>query len=481
MLKLRLLITLLLALHVPAWAAQKPLPLIKLYKDEAQSMPMQYITYRLQLNGHYLESGITDETGAVTTEQYQPKIRQEIVADILGFGVFVFVIDPKKGITRKVIGDREIGWAEFESCPRNAGACAGKGFYWIRLLGHGSLFAAEPYTLTVFGKTVEGAVSDRGYIFLPADNPPHISDAITLRFCNGPAMQLNVGTDVKDSSSTMLQSSKAPAPSLKKCRASSLHRYTQSHPSLNRGMPYIFSEWAVGATPTERAEQKERDAQALLREYSVQAAANNDRLAWLGTLPPTWSESEFSSRETKLFNRIISDMAFEMEDLLQFQCKTPAQVGPTPDMDAVRAYIMTFPDSVNDEKLMRRLYAAAAKGNWLAVVQVYTYENQYRREGENRYLHSYRMLQLSDWLHARKIGAVYSEIGVGINASGYGSDNPFYFAALHNSYPNQYQMGKTLERNTDVRYRAIGRKMQACALNALPEYRKYFENSRSEN
>lgn len=482
MLKPRFLISLFLvavALAFPAQAAQPAMRLFQIFQDYGETRPLENSMYRLQLDGRHLKFDVTDKTGAIVTEHRHPKTRQEFVADIWMMGTYVFVVDPNDKITVNVL-NRDTAQERYESCSPKDRNCAGKGFYWIRLLGLDSEFASEPYSLTISGKTVEGSVNTNGYIFTSMSSPPVVSEAITLRLCSGPAIRLKIGTNIKDSESAMLESSSVPAPSPKSCKASSLNHYTRDHPNLNRGMPYVFSEWAIGLTPMELNEQKNRTEQDLRDNYSALAAANNDRLAWLGALPPKWSDDEYIVRENKLYDRLKADMTSEKDRLLQFQCKAPAQVGPTPNMEAVEAYIGAFPNSMYDQALLNRLYAAAAKGNWLAVAQVYTYENQMRREGENRYLRRYRMLQLQEWLQVRKIGAVYSEFSEALNASGYVTDGPYFYAALHHSYPSQYKMGEALEQSSDKRDRLIGRRMKDCALNALPAYRKFFQSTREE-
>lgn len=475
---LKSLFLLVSALAFPAQAAKQELLLFKIFKDSNHSVPAQDLPYRLQLDGRHLKRDLTDKSGAIITDQRQLKTRQEFVADIWGMGTYVLVIDTKNRISVKYLGDLGASDGIPAPCSPAAGNCTGKGFYWIRLLGLNSKFASEPYSLTLQGKTVEGTVDANGYLFVPMNTPPSISDAITLRLCAGPAFSIKVGTDIKDSESAMFESSNARPPSLQSCKSSSLKNYTRRHVDLNRGMPYIFSEWAIGSMPTELAERRRSTEQALQDDYKALAAANNDQLSWLGTLPATWSKDEYTSRQDKFLDLLKANLKFDMEDLLQFQCRTPEQVGPIPNMDAVEAYIGAYSSGTPDQEQLARLYNAAAKGNWLAVAQVYAYEEAKRdQEDDNPYLHNYRSLQLAEWLQARKIGAIYTLLGDALNSSGYITDAPYYYAALHNSYSSQYKMGATLQNAPDIRYRDIGQKMQACALNALPAYRKYFEST----
>ncbi|MFC0170235.1 hypothetical protein ACFFKC_19365 [Pseudoduganella danionis] len=482
MAKSHLLKSLFLATSVLALSAQashEELVLYKIFHDYQHSVPAQDRPYRLQLDGRQIKLGYTDKTGAIVTDQHQPKTRQEFVADIWGLGIYVFVIDEKDRISVKYLGDSDSDHYLSGTCPRTASTCSSNGFYWIRLLGINSNFASEPYSLTLQGNTVEGAVDADGYLFIPMNTPPAISETITLRLCMGPAISIKVGLDIKDSESAIIQSGNVPAPTVKSCKSSTLKNYSLRYAKVNHGMPYIFSQWANGSTPSELIEQKRSTEQALLKDYELQATANNDRMAWLGALPPTWSDTEFSGRQDKLFHSLKADISFTKEDLLQFHCKTPDQVGNVPSMDAVEAYIDAYSSDSPTQVQLTHLYQAAAQGNWLAIALVYSYEStQGRQKDDNPYIHNYRMLQLREWLHARRIGAVYTIWGDTLNSTGYVTDMPYYYAALHDGYSSQYEIGAMLQNESDPRYRDIGLKMQACALHALPAYGKLFQNTR---
>lgn len=483
MVKLRFLIALVLsfaATALPVHAAQKPMLVFRIFRDSDNTQPAKGMPYRIQLDGRTLKRGLTDNAGRIMTDQRKPQTRQEFVTDIWGLGIHVLVVDAKD--KRSVVALNTFGASDEEhsSCSTAERNCAGKGFYWIRLLGLNSDFDAEPYALTYKGRTSEGKADASGYIYLPYDDPPSVSDPIVLRLCGGPAIQLRIGTNIKDSESVMLASSDAPLPAAASCESSSLDQYTRHNPDLNHGMPYIFSEWAIGATPTEVAQQQHRKEQAFADDYREKAKANNDRLAWLGPLPAEWSQEELLRRELAFIDRTKASMTADMEDLLQFQCHSPQQVGPVPDMDAVEAYIDAYAHGKPDDEQLERLYAAAAKGNWLAAAQIYAYENQTDNSGENNYLRDYRMLQLGEWLVARQIGGFYTVLGDALNASGYRTDVPYYYAALHNSYSTQYKVGKALLEGPNARFHAVGHKMQKCAEDALPAYKRYFESKRED-
>lgn len=468
------------AAALPALASPHNFRLFQVFVDAEHSRPAQDLPYLIQLDGRQIGKGLTDKSGSIVTKQRRPRTRQEFVADIWKIGTHVLVVDSRNRISVKVLGNLQAVQEGYTPCSPLSGDCTGKGFYWIRLLGLDTQFASEPYSLTVSGDTLEGTVDNNGYIYVPADNPPKISEAMILRLCAGPALQIKIGTNIVDSEFVILGSSNVPAPSATSCKTSSLKQYNRLHSDLNKGMPYIFSRWASGSTPIELIEQRRRSEHALREDYRVQAASNDDRFAWLGTLPPTWSDDEYTDRVEKFSAKLKADMVFDMEDLLEFQCQTPAQVGPVPSMEAVEAYIVAYSHSTPDQGVLEHLYAAAAEGNWLAAAQVYAYENQEEQADKSSYLHKYRMLQLAEWLHARKIGGVYSLLGDALNASGFITDVPYYYAALHNGYSSQFKMGKVLAQAADSRYRLVGQKMQACALDALPAYKQYFKNRRDE-
>ena len=468
-----------------AYAGPQPLKLFQLFSDSRQTRPLADEPYRIWINGRFSEGRVTDETGAVITYQREQGMEQEFVAQIYGIGTYSFVI----GADERQVIQRVGSWGMNEpwkrSCRRDGAACGGKGFYWIQLTGRDTNFNGEPYALTVDGTTSTGTVSEEGYIFILKDNPSSVSGSMHLRLCAGPTVELVIGINDRQSSATLLQDRQAldaPGPPVKACQASALPKYRQATPRLNRGMPYVFSEWSQGATPMQIAQQARQEEKSALDVYSSLAAANSDSFAWLGALPPVWSDVDYQSRWLAVIEKMKLDISrLTEDDVRKFRCRTPSQVGPVPDLDSVDRYLDGLPASASDPQLLAGLYTAAAKGNWLAVAQVYARESNRipGSDGSNKYLQQYRTLQLMEWLQARKVGGLYLMLEAGLAASGYysaGTENHVsaieIYAALHDSYPSQHKLGKKWANADEAHLRSIGKEMLACARNALPVYRK---------
>ena len=203
--------------------------------------------------------------------------------------------------------------------------------------------------------------------------------------------------------------------------------------------------------------------------------ADEPLLAWLGPLPRTLSDEKIRARMVAVMKKIKTDLSSE-NDVLTFACKTPAQVGPIPMVEAMERYIEQLPESQYDETILRDLDLAASKGNWLARAQLYALIVDSKERPMQ-----YRAVQLLEWLQERKIGAVYAIFGDALAASGYYSGAPGegitgidIFAALHNSYPAQNKVGKELKESSDPKLVAVGEKMLACANAALPAYARLF-------
>ena len=201
--------------------------------------------------------------------------------------------------------------------------------------------------------------------------------------------------------------------------------------------------------------------------------ATSDPLDWLGPLPAKLNEKMLHQGILALNEKISRDLRAPDIALDHFVCKRPADVGPTPQMEAVRAYLDAWPDSAGEPELVQGIHRAAAAGNWLARVQLYLLLNPKSLKEQ------YRHLQLAQWMQRQKIGALYAQIGDDLAASGYYSDDPHasingidIYAALHGSYPAQNKVGKALVNAPDTE--AIGRAMLACASGSLPEYARIF-------
>ncbi|MEB0012508.1 hypothetical protein QN379_11115 [Glaciimonas sp. Gout2] len=241
------------------------------------------------------------------------------------------------------------------------------------------------------------------------------------------------------------------------------------------------------ATKAKKETDKLREEE-MQNDYKKQAAANDDELAWLGKLPPIWSSEVFEERTSKLFEKMGIDMDVGTIDLNQFACKNPAQIGDIPDMDAVNEFleatIATLSDphskkgkyyAKNINTIWRNLVSAAAKGNWLARVQIYRLLGR-KHHDKMSYLERYRLLQVTEWLQEKKIGSLYGLFGVALEATGF-SDNGFLdrFSAMKGSYGSQYVLGTSLLSDPDPKLQETGKRMINCARSALPAFAKLYK------
>lgn len=459
--------------------ASKPLRLFQLFSDQEQKRPRSGEPYMILLNGKVANFGVTDKVGAVVTDKRIAKTSQEFVMQLFQIGTYSFRLDANDRVTNTKIGP----WpdsADWENaCKRDKSDCDGKGFYWLRLMGKGTDFEAEPYALTVGGQRQTGQVAKGGYIFVPQNDAPEASAPMRLQLCDGRAINVVSGWKLNDMSVT--PSTAAAGPALAGCEKSGVSKYAQKYAHLNGGAPYIFTQWSKGQTPAEIAQQAANAEQDAAAGYQKIATANNDNLAWLGALPSTWSDKVYETRLDAVIGNIKKDISSESAvDPQTFQCKLPAQVGSVPDQNAVDNYLAEFPASIHNEQLLRPLYAAAAKGNWLAAAQIYGLRTQFRPEG-NKQASAFRTLQLMEWLQARKIGTLYREFGYALAASGYfsGMGNRVtgidIYAAMHGSYPAQLEVGKEFAESDKPELQAIGKKMITCAKSASPGYQRQIE------
>lgn len=227
-----------------------------------------------------------------------------------------------------------------------------------------------------------------------------------------------------------------------------------------------------------RREQAEAAHQRALERYQQQATTNSDELAWLGPLPPNWSDEAYTRKLIEVTDKVKSDLAGlspQDVDLTQFECKLPQQFGAVPDQQAVIDYVAEL-DTVSDAKAKtdtwHALVEAARKGNWQARFQVYRALGS--RTGDDL-VEQYRRLQLLEWLQAQRVGSVYSEFLDALAGSGYFDGNgpsadapPYVFAALHGSYSSMDRVGTALSASDDPKAQAIGKAMRDCARQAMP-------------
>jgi len=200
-------------------------------------------------------------------------------------------------------------------------------------------------------------------------------------------------------------------------------------------------------------------------------------LAWLGPAPTRLTEKKIRARSTALYDRVMKDLAAD-HDLKAFACKTPAEVGPVPLMDAVDRYIDGLPDSRDDDALLHGLNQAARAGNWIARANLFFLMSQRRRSD---LVEEFRIMQLMEWMYDRRLGSLYAFMGDAIMASGItnglsgNAPTPIdEFAALRHSYQAQYEVGQHLKKSHDPNDVRLGERMVACALGSSPAYARVF-------
>ena len=456
-----------------------PFQLFQLFSDHEQKRPRSGEPYVIFLNGEVATSGVTDELGAVLTDRRIAGTSQEFVMRLFQMGTYSLRLDARGRVTNTKIGPWPASEKWDNACNHDKSDCKGKGFYWLQLMGRNTDFENEPYALTVGGQRQTGLVAKGGYIFVPQNDAPEASAQMRLQLCDGRAINVVSGWNLDNMAVT--PSVAAAKHGLTGCEKSGMSRYAQKYASLNGGAPFISTQWSKGQTPAEIAQEATRAELKVFVDYQKIAAANNDNLAWLGAMPAIWSDEVYAKRLDALSDNIKADLSSRIgTDPLKFQCKSPAQVGPVPDQQAVDNFLATFPDSIHNEQLLRALHAAAAKGNWLAAAQIYGVRTQFKPQG-NGPASRFRTLQLMEWLQARKIGTLYREYGYALAATGYfsgmgnGVTGIDIYAAMHNSYPAQLEVGKEYAERREPELQAIGKKMIACATSASPGYKKQLK------
>jgi hypothetical protein len=218
----------------------------------------------------------------------------------------------------------------------------------------------------------------------------------------------------------------------------------------------------------------------------VQGGVDNPApLSWLGPAPAGLTQEEVNRRTDAVIEKIKNDMSAGI-DIGDFVCKTPAEVGPVPMMDAVERYIDGLPESRDDDGLLHGLNDAARHGNWIARAQIFLLMSDRRQADVSEH---YRMVQLMEWMQERRLGVLYAWFGDAVAASGFynglagnGPTGIDEYAALNGSYQAQYEVGRYLKNSNDPDRAGIGERMVACALGSLPAYARVFtgaaENAR---
>ncbi|MEG2030227.1 MAG: hypothetical protein RR376_06200 [Janthinobacterium sp.] len=231
-------------------------------------------------------------------------------------------------------------------------------------------------------------------------------------------------------------------------------------------------------------QQKEVKMQAKIAAYAVEARANDDALAWLGRLPASWTLEGYGKRLLGIGDKVSRYIADEVPqdgpDARQFVCRAPAYYGPVPDQAAVEAWPGS-PDEVGKVRTgpaWDALVAAGEKGNWMARLELY-YALSGANVSELSLLEQYRIVQLMEWLHKKKISGLYSYFigaipvapGSDYHAAWRRRDQVFLYAAQLGDYHQQFRMGNVLRRETDPALVETGKAMQACSRAAMPHRR----------
>lgn len=203
--------------------------------------------------------------------------------------------------------------------------------------------------------------------------------------------------------------------------------------------------------------------------------AESDRYAWLGPLPQKQLNKAAERKANGVIEAVRRDGVFR-EKVASFVCKTPSEVGPVPMMEFVERYLNGRIDRDLDDEAVEGLEQAAARGNWVARSELLMLLRDSTESGDH-----YRAAQLLDWLHARRIGSVYSLIGDQLktarpynNPSRHGVYLLDLVAALHHDYMSQHKVGKALLGSDNRQLAAVGRKMLDCASASMKPYRRLF-------
>ncbi|MFZ4530059.1 MAG: hypothetical protein ACOYNW_16280 [Undibacterium curvum] len=482
--------------HPPADNKETSEVLLNFFRDPRNTQALVMEPYNIYQNGKYVDFGMTNKRGQIITKHRVPNTKQWFLLQMLVTSPILFTFDKNNKVAMHRYPNAGL-IKPYPSCDTAYGLdCKGAGRYWIQLVGNDTNFPGEPYRLVMNGSTQEGVVSEEGYIFLSKETPQEFSDPIELELCSGYRFELVIGADMFKTTARSLPPTKT-AQTLS-CKNSQLSAYFQKTKMIHDGLPFLFGGWSDHISNQEKIQKKLAIEQEKIQAYENAAAKNTDPLSWLGPLPKTWSRDDLDKRLRAVLEAINEDVASDKnEGLLNFVCKTPAEVGPVPKMDAVDRYLEQVSLSMSDTPAkpdpatstmkmiaaINDLHEAAKQGNWLARAQIYALLSP---SPSLNYLNSSRLIQLMEWLQKQKIGALYALLGEDLAATGYYSNSPRgataydMFAAMHNSYPAQNSVGHHLKNSSNPAEVVIGEKMIACARNASPAYKKIFD-AKSKN
>ncbi|KVH36357.1 hypothetical protein [Burkholderia cepacia] len=243
---------------------------------------------------------------------------------------------------------------------------------------------------------------------------------------------------------------------------------------LTDAVNLVAQRMADNARDEQAAGARRRDA--ALARYRAAAAANDDELAWLGPLPAEWSRDDVQKQLDDVYGRIkqeLDNLGDADIDVSRFVCRSPAQIGPAPDQQAVIDYMgsQREPGSTTPAQ-WTALVDAARKGNWLARLQIFVALGSRPKDD---LVSVYRRIQLMAWLQANHVGALYTYYLGELAATGYfegpgpGATSPVpLYAAMRGSYAAMKRAGDSLMARDEPDVQAIGRRMHDCALQMMP-------------
>ncbi|QVN20586.1 hypothetical protein [Burkholderia pyrrocinia] len=228
----------------------------------------------------------------------------------------------------------------------------------------------------------------------------------------------------------------------------------------------------------DRAEQDAARARrdAALARYRAAAAANDDELAWLGPLPAEWSKDKVQQQLDDVYGKIkheLDNLGDADIDVSRFVCKSPDQIGPVPDQQAVIDYLGSLREPGSTTRAQwKALVEAARQGNWLARLQIFL---ALGARPNDDLVATYRRTQLMAWLQANHVGALYTYYLNALAATGFfegrgpGDASPIpLYAAMRGSYSAMKRAGDRLMLDNDPKIQAIGKRMSDCAMQMMP-------------
>ncbi|MCR5897425.1 MULTISPECIES: hypothetical protein [Burkholderia] len=243
---------------------------------------------------------------------------------------------------------------------------------------------------------------------------------------------------------------------------------------LTDAVNLVAQRMADDTRDEQAAAARRRDA--ALARYRAAAAANDDELVWLGPLPAEWSRDDVQKQLDDVYGKIkheLDNLGNADIDVSRFVCRSPDQIGPAPDQQAVIDYMSSLrePGSTTPAQ-WTALVEAARKGNWLARLQIFVALGSRPKDD---LVSVYRRIQLMGWLQANHVGALYTYYLGELAATGYfegpgpGATSPIpLYAAMHGSYAAMKRAGDSLMARDEPDVQAIGKRMHDCALQMMP-------------